>query len=245
MAESKGLRLAVAAPAYNEEEGIEAVIRTWIDNLDTAGIEYEIVITNDGSSDNTGNILDSLQQEFPQLKVVTNSPNKGYGFALLAAIRASTADYVMTLDSDGQFDVNYWKALLTLLEEKNVDIVTGYRMGKKDTFLKVFADRAMNVLVRNLFGISLRDTNCAQKLGKGDLLRTINLEATGYPTPTEMMVKAHHLGMSIAETGVAHFERQAGLSKLHPWKTAWKFLIFLFYLRIKISLYRKKVIQTL
>lgn len=237
--------LAIVAPAYNEEAVIEGVIREWAHVLDRSGRSWEIVITDDGSSDRTGSILASLQNELATLRVVTNNPNGGYGFALSRAIAASTADFVMTMDSDGQFDASHYTQLFDRLEQSRVDLVSGFRRGKKDTLFRVVADRFLNVLVRLMFGLSLRDTNCAQKLGRGDCLRSIVIESMGYPTPTELVIKAKVLGFTVTEEGVTHAERAAGMSKLHPLRTAYQFLLFLCYLRLRITLFRRRIIQRL
>lgn len=237
--------LAITAPAFNEEENIQRVVEKWMNVLKETGLPFEIVITNDGSTDKTGQILTELQNKYSELKVVTLSPNHGYGYALQSAIQAATANYVMTIDSDGQFDVSFYKALFLSLQNNDADLVTGYRLRKKDTILNVFFDRCLNFIVRFFFNVPFRDTNCAQKLAKTKVLQRINIEAMGYPTPTEILIKAKTLGYNIEETGVQHYKRDAGISKLHPIKTSFRFLIFLFYLKFKIFLFHFKIIQTI
>ncbi|MBN2382580.1 glycosyltransferase family 2 protein [bacterium] len=237
--------LAVVAPAFNEEDNIEAVVCEWLDVLRADGRPFEIVIANDGSTDRTAEILARLQNAHPELVVVSDEPNHGYGYALSRAIRAASADYIMTMDADGQFEIRHYSELMQALEQKNADIITGYRLGKKDTPVKVFADRMLNLLVRVLFRVSLRDTNCAQKIAKRSILQSITIEAMSYPTPTEITLKAHALGYRVAETGVSHREREAGFSKLHPFRTGIQFFFFLLYLRFRIALFRARIIQTL
>jgi len=237
--------LAVVAPAYNEQDVIKQVVTQWSDVLSREKLSFEIVICNDGSSDRTPEILSELQQSLPHLVVVSHFPNRGYGYALAQAIKASTADYIMTMDSDGQFDIAEYANLLQALSETKSDLVTGFRLAKKDSFLKVTADRIMNILVRCLFGLSLRDTNCAQKLAKGDILRSLVIEATGYPTPTEIVLKAHAQGYTVSERGVPHLFREAGRSKLNFCRTSIKFLVFLLYLRLRICLWRSRISQFL
>jgi hypothetical protein len=115
-------------------------------------------------------------------------------------------------------------------------------MGKKDSLLRVLADRGMNLLVRAMFGARLRDTNCAIKVVKGEVLRGLRIEARGYPTPTEICLRLAARGYRLGERGVTHRERAAGMSKLHPWRTAWSFLRFLRYLRWKLKLHRAGII---
>ena len=169
--------LSVAAPAYNEEANIEAVIRNWEEILSRCDYSTEIVIGNDGSTDKTPEILDRLAVEFGNLRVVHSVVNGGYGDALFRAIYASRGQYVATIDSDGQFDVRDCLSLLQECINGQYDAVAGYRMGKKDTFFRILADRALNLIVRTLFRINYRHTNCALKVFKGDLVREMIIEA--------------------------------------------------------------------
>jgi len=241
----KDVFLSVVAPVYNEEENIENVLRYWKEVLDSAGFCSEIVVTNDGSTDNTAGILAKLQEEMPRLKVVTLEQNGGYGKALTTSIQASRGEWVVTLDSDGQFDLKEYRGLLSKAQAEGLDGVTGYRGRKEDTRFRVFADRVLNLIVRTMFKVSFRDTNCALKLINGDFIRRANIEARGYPAPTELTIKLCKLGARIGEMGITHIERQGGLSKLNPLGVSIGFLKFLFYLRLKIYLYDKRIVHSL
>jgi glycosyltransferase involved in cell wall biosynthesis len=242
VSEVEKVRLSIAAPCYNEADGIEAVVAEWDAVLAARPVSTEIVLCNDGSTDGTKEVLARLQARFPRLRVVDNAVNGGYGRALSCAIAATRGDYVATIDSDGQFDVADAFDLLEMIERDGYDAVTGWRMGKKDSVLRVLADRCMNLLVRALFGVRLRDTNCALKVVRGDLFRALSIEARGYPTPTEICIRLISRGCRMGECGVTHRERAAGLSKLHPLRTAWSFWRFLLYLRHKLKLRRAGII---
>ncbi len=238
---SEGIILSIVAPVYNEERNIEEVVRYWNKVLMNSKLTGEIVVTNDGSTDRTGDILSRLENELANL-VVINKEHGGYGRALAASVSASRGRYVMTIDSDGQFDAGEYHLLLTKLEEENLDLVTGYRKGKKDSLFKVVADRILNLIIRILFGLRLKDTNCALKLGKGEILRKIDIEAMGYPTPTEIIIKLAASGASLGEVGISHLPRAGGISKLRPVKTAIEMLKFLLYLKFKLHLSKSRVI---
>ncbi len=242
MSDDAAPRLSVAAPCYNEEEAITEVVEEWNGILDHFPYPTEIVLCNDGSTDNTRNVLKELQVRFRRVRVVDFEKNGGYGRALSAAIDATRGEYVVTIDSDGQFDLSDAMALLAELEEGEYHCVTGYRRAKQDSFFRVIADRGLNKLVRLMFGVRLRDTNCALKVAQGDVLRGLNIEARGYPTPTEICVRLHALGMHMGEEGVTHRERAAGASKLHPFRTAWAMFRFLLYLRRKIALNKARIL---
>lgn len=242
MAREERIRVSVVAPCFDEEEGIEGVVRTWDAILDRAPWPSEIVLCDDGSTDATPAILARLASELSRLVVVTLPENGGYGRALSAAIAASRGEVVITIDSDGQFDLEDGLRLVAHLEEHGLDGVTGYRRKKADSALRVVADRGLNTLVRNLFDVELTDTNCALKAVRGDRIRALRIEARGYPTPTEIVLRLAASGARIAEAPVDHHLRTAGASKLRPLRTAWAMARFLVYLRARLGLYRDRII---
>ena len=239
---TSGTFLSITAPCYNERESIEKVVRYWEEVFARNGIQGEIVIGEDGSSDGTKDILHHLQTELRNLVVVDHPANRGYGYALSSAIAHSAGDYVLTIDSDGQFDAAEYALLLAEME-KGYDVVTGYRHRKQDRLLRVVADRALNLIIRVLFRLSLRDTNCALKLFHGEVARRLTVEARGYPTPTELLVRAQTLGYRIGETGITHYERAGGKTKLKALRTSWHMLLFLAYLKYKQILFRANIIN--
>ncbi len=235
--------ISICAPAFNEEEGIAEVVRYWAQVIREDGIHGQIVVADDGSTDRTLAILRGLQAEIPFLTVVEYKPNRGYGYALSQALARGDGEVLVTIDSDGQFDAAEYRLLLDELRRGGYDLVTGFRKGKRDTFVRVVADRGLNLLVRLVFGLRLRDTNCALKLLRRDVAQTIQVEARGYPTPTEILVKADTLGYRIGEVGITHSERLAGQSKLKTFRTAWQMGWFLAYLKLKQVLYRARVLN--
>lgn len=236
--------LSIVAPAYNEELIIEEVIKEWEEFIKKEKLDAEIVICNDGSTDKTGEILSKSQRRYANLVVCENKPNRGYGYALYNAIRHAKGKLIMTLDSDGQFDAKGFKQLHKKLLSDDYDFVTGYRFRKRDTFARVVADRGFNLIMRLVFGLKFRDTNCAQKLYHSKIIKGIKIEARGYPSPTEVMVKAAERGAKIGEVGVVHYTRKKGVTKLNLPKTSIGVFKFLIYLRFKLHAYRRRIINT-
>lgn len=237
--------ISIAAPVYNEEACIEGVVREWEAILSRLGISSEIVLCNDGSTDATASILERLQTELPCLRVVGGKVNRGYGHALATAIQACRGRYIITIDSDGQFDLADLDAFWKALSNSSPDGIVGYRIRKQDSWLRVFADRALHLMVRLLFGTRLRDTNCALKMIRRECLQALRLEATGYPFPTEIALKLEASGAKLVELPVRHREREAGESKLKVWRTGWRMFFFLLYLRLRFALFRARIIQEL
>jgi len=234
--------LSITAPAYNERENIATMITHWESVFADDHINGEIVIGEDGSTDGTKDVLAELQRRFNNLVVVDHAVNRGYGHALSSAIARSRGDYVLTIDSDGQFDAAEYRVLMAEMDN-GYDVVTGYRRRKQDSLLRVLADRVLNLIIRLLFRLPLRDTNCALKLFRGDVARRLKIEARGYPTPTELLVRAQTLGYRIGEAGITHHERAGGTSKLKAFRTSWHMLLFLAYLKYRQILFRLNVIN--
>jgi len=203
----------------------------------------ELVVCNDGSTDNSAAVLDALQQRIPCLKVVHHEKNRGYGAALRSAIAASTGDFVATVDSDGQFDIADIRAFLALITAQEQDAVVGYREHKSDTWMRVLANRVLTTMVRLLFGVGFRDSNCAVKVLRRDILDTLVLETCGFLFPTELCIKLCVRGARFIEKPVKHKARPAGSTKLRIGATAFQGIIFLVYLRLRTALYRAGVIE--
>ncbi|MBW2465365.1 MAG: glycosyltransferase family 2 protein, partial [Deltaproteobacteria bacterium] len=212
----------------------EKVVGSWLGVLDRSGISGEVVVTDDGSTDRTRSILQKMAAADPRVRLVVAPENGGYGRALRQAIAAARGDFVVTIDSDGQFDPEDIPRLLECQRRGDFDLVTGFRSKKHDTPLRVAADLGLRSFVRQLFGLRLRDPNCALKLMRREWVQGAKLEAEGYPTPTEIMVRAHHEGLQVAEVGVSHLSRAGGASKLGLVRTALDASQFLIRLRLRL-----------
>lgn len=237
--------LSVVAPVYNEEQVIEKAVRYWFEVLKKNGISHEVVLGDGGSNDKTLEILERLGKEHTNLKVTHAPQPSGYGNALFSAVYATKGEYVVMLDSDGQFDLADYAPMLEKLRRENLDVVTGYRIRKEDSFVRVFADRVLNLIVRIMFGLRQKDTNCALKVFKGDVIRRMRIEARAWPTPTEIMIRLNAFGYNVGEMGIKHHPRGGSETKLRVVRTGIEMLCFLFYMKFKLRLYRKMVINKL
>jgi glycosyltransferase involved in cell wall biosynthesis len=236
--------LSFIMPAHNEEDVIEETVKDCLRVMEEAGIRGEVVVANDGSRDRTGEILDRLAALHGNLKVVHLPVNSGYGVAMRCALGESRGDWVATIDSDGQFDPADAVRLLEKAEE-GYACVTGYRSKKKDSLMRVVGNQVFNILVRLVCRVSYRDSQCAIKIVKGDVLRDTRLESKGYMFPTEVVFKMHYAGHKVGEMAVSHFPRQGGESSLKFMKTSVDMLLFLIYMRLKLLLFRRKLIESL
>lgn len=199
--------VSVVMPAYNEEEIIATVARNCATYLQGVCPDYEVVIVNDGSKDRTGEILDQLHAENPRI-VPVHQANKGYGGALQAAFRHATKEYVFFMDSDNQFDIRELDRLIPHLG--TVDVVLGYREHRQDHAGRKFNAFGWKTLVNLLFGLGVRDIDCAFKIFKRDKLEMALPESEGAMINTEMLVKLKRRKTAWVEVPVSHFPRVAG-----------------------------------
>lgn len=244
MADGAKVDVSIVMPAYNEEANIEKTVRSCAAALGSTGLSGEIVVVNDGSRDRTLELLKGLELEILNLKVVNHTRNLGYGAALKTAVSESKGEYVVTIDSDGQFDIGE----LPLFFQPGLNgtgVVTGYRKKKNDTLFRVVANRGLNSLISMLFRVRFNDINCAYRLYRGEHLRSINIESRGYQAPSEIMIKLSRLGCSAKEVGVSHLPREGGQSALRPLRTIAQMTAFLIYLKLKTVLYNKGIINSL
>ena len=209
-------RLSLILPAHNEEENIGIVLDQALSALPQFADDFEVIVVNDGSRDKTGAIVDGFARVDPRVRAVHHPVNRGYGGALTSGFKAATGDYVMFMDADRQFDINDL-ALLTPFAA-DFDIVAGFRMERNDRLIRRVNAEIFNVAVRILFGVHLRDIDCAFKLFRGDLLRSMDLTAPGALINTEIQAKARRQGATLEQVGVHHYPRIAGKATGGNWR---------------------------
>lgn len=196
-------------PCYNEEANVERTTRAAVKAAERLLADYEIVIVNDGSRDRTGEIADRLAAELSHVRAVHNSPNRGYGGALARGFREARKEFVFYTDADGQFDFEELENVLPMLQQ--YDIVSAYRMNRQDPLHRKLNAKAWGTLVNSLFGIHLRDIDCAFKIYPRRFIEQIEMRSTGALIDTEMLAKARRLGYTIGQIGVHHYPRTAGM----------------------------------
>ena len=200
--------LSVVLPAYNEEANVERAVEGVSSVAQQLGIDYEIILVNDGSTDRTGEIARELMQRVPSFRLVEHYPNRGYGGSLRAGFAAAMGDLIAFVPADNQFDFREISRLLERLDE--ADIVSGYRAERQDTFIRKLNGFGWNTLVRLLFGYLCRDIDCGFKLFRREVLERVTLASDGAMIDTEFLAGARARGFRIAEVPVIHLPRVAG-----------------------------------
>lgn len=200
--------ISIIFPAYNEEENIVKVIEQARDVISKIFDDFEIIVVNDGSHDNTGVIIDEMRHSEPVLFPVHHAQNKGYGATLRSGIEAASKDLIFFTDSDLQFDISEITHLLYEIDD--YDIVAGYRADRADPAHRRFNAWGWNVLVRMVLGLKIRDIDCAFKLFRRGVFNDIRLESVGAMINTEILVQAQWQKKRLKEVPVRHFPRVAG-----------------------------------
>ena len=235
---SEPIRLSVAAPAYNEAAGIENLVAEWHSFLSAQDdvAEFEIVICNDGSRDRTGDILDRLTLPFPQLRPLHFARNQGGAAALNAAIAATRYDWVLLIDSDGQFPIAGLTAMIAALRGGGLAAI-GVRQ-KKDAAFAQFGSWASGAVCNLVHGSRLRDFNSAFKLVWGPTLRGLGLEAKGMNYSTEVTSRLLERGIVPIEVKIEHRPRMTGTSSMKLVRGAAHRFLFVTYIALRQLLLR-------
>jgi len=237
------IRLSVAAPAYNEAAGLEAVIAEWHSFLaaQTSVAEFEIVICNDGSKDATGDILDRLTLFYPQLRPLHFAKNQGAAAALNTAIAATKGDWILLMDSDGQFAVENLPDMLAALGRSSGQAAIGIRK-KKDAAFAQFGSWASGLVCNLVHGSRLKDFNSAFKLVWGPALRGLGLEAKGMNYSTEVTSRLLERGIVPVEVEIAHRPRTTGTSSMKLVRGAAHRFLFVLYIALRQLLLRLNIL---
>ncbi len=207
--DARDLSLTLFFPCHNEEDNVERVTSEALAVARSICADFEIIIVNDGSVDRTAEIADALAIAHPEVRVVHHETNRGYGDALQSGFRAATKEWIFYTDGDGQFDLGEITKLLPLRDRNG--IVSAYRTDRKDSVIRRLNGWCWCLLVNTLFGMRVRDIDCAFKLYPANLFNEIGLRSMGALIDTEILAKAVRLGYQIKQVGVSHYPRSAGL----------------------------------
>lgn len=205
-------------PAHNEAENIEPLVAEALDVLPGLARRFEIIAVDDGSRDGTAGIADRLAREHPGVVlVVHHQVNLGYGAALRSGFGASQYGLVAFTDGDRQFRLTDLGPLLARIEQPISpadpalpDAVVGYRLKRADPAVRLAYARVYRLCLRLLFGLRVRDVDCACKLFRRPALDGVRLESGGAFLSAELLIKLRARGRVIVEVGVPHYSRTAG-----------------------------------
>ncbi len=201
-------KLSLILPAHNEEGNLARVVGHSIEVLSENVPDWEIVIVDDGSVDGTPALADELATRDPRVRVVHHPHNRGYGSAWRSGFEEARGEYLMCMDSDGQFDLADISLLLPYIN--HYDIVAGYRIERQDPPHRKLNAAIFHLAIRLLFNLHMRDLDCGFKIFRAKLIHSLPLQSPGALINLEIFSLARQRGVTVVEVGVNHYPRKAG-----------------------------------
>ena len=202
------MKLSIIIPMYNEQESLDSLF-VELSGLFGREAETEIIFINDGSSDNTLNILESKIKNYPTWSIINLYRNYGKSVALQAGFDNSKGEIIATMDADLQDNPKEIHHLIEELE-KGYDVVSGWKKNRKDPLEKKIASKIFNFFVRVFSGLKIHDSNCGIKVFKREVTEMLTLYGGRH---RYIPLLAHQKKFLISEVVVDHREREFGISK--------------------------------
>jgi glycosyltransferase involved in cell wall biosynthesis len=218
--------ISVVIPAYNEQANVPTLLNRIAEVFKPLGRKFEVVIVDDGSSDDTLKVLAEQKRSRPWLRVISLDRHCGQTCAMTAGFRAARGDVIATLDADLQNDPAEIPRLLSMLNE--CDAVTGWRVKRQDPLLRRISTRIANGVRNKLSGESIHDSACSLKVYKRACLDGLTLyEGLHRFMPTLVKMR----GFKVIEVPVSHHARRAGQTKYGMWNRMFRAFIDLLVVR--------------
>jgi glycosyltransferase involved in cell wall biosynthesis len=234
-----GESISVFFPAYNDAPSLPALVNKTFAVLSNQAGDFEVIVVNDGSRDNTAEVLEQLRHRHgPRLRVVTHPVNRGYGGALRSGFAAAAKKLVFYTDGDGQYDV---EELPKLLEKMAADVglVNGYKLERNDPWHRIWIGNVYNRFARFLFRIRIRDVDCDFRLIRRELLEDIELTSTSGTVCVELVRKLELTPYRVVEVGVHHYPRLHGSSQFFRIRSLLKTLHQLGWLFLQVVVFAR------
>ncbi len=235
MAETARPSITAFFPCYNDSGTIASVVITADRTLRVLADDYEIIVGDDASTDNSVAILEELRGLYPRLRVLLHAVNRGYGGNLRSMFAEATKDLIFYTDGDAQYD----PAELTLLYQhlgEDVDVVQGWKIERHDPLHRKIIGRVYHHFVRWWFGLHLRDVDCDFRLFRRHVLESFPLVSNSGCITVEMMTRIEQGGFSVVEVPVHHYHRAYGESQFFNFRRVVRTLTELSRLWIRLKL---------
>jgi glycosyltransferase involved in cell wall biosynthesis len=204
--------LSIFFPAYNDSGTIASLVIAARRAAQQLTDDFEILVVNDGSADQTLQIATALAETYPEVRVVNHVRNRGYGGALRSGFENASKTFIFYTDGDAQYDPSELEALWAKMHD-DVDLVNGYKISRSDPMHRIVIGRIYHHTVKLLFGLTVRDVDCDFRLMRRAIFDRVTLERNSGVICVEMMKKITDARFRIAEVPVHHFHRAFGRSQ--------------------------------
>lgn len=214
------INLTIIIPCFNEELDLEHTIKTNINDAKRYLKNFEIIVVNDGSTDDTLKIAERLDKKYSNIRIITHKKNLGLGAAIQSGVKISRYDLITYLPGDGQVYVG--DIIVGLQKAKDADLVLTYRKNRSDyTLYRKFLSFCLTILIRILFGLKYKDYNWVH-IYKKIIFSRIEIKSNGVFFLGEIVIKAHREHLKIVEAESIYRPRRSGTSKTAKFQTILK-----------------------
>ena len=214
--------LSVFFPAYNDSGTIASLVIRAVQVAATLTPDFEVIVVNDGSTDDTPGILEELARVYPQhVRIVHHTKNRGYGGALRSGFATASKTLVFYTDGDAQYDPAEMAVLWAQMTPE-VDWVNGWKISRADPLHRILIGRIYHHTVKFLFGLKVRDVDCDFRLMRRSIFEVVHLEKSSGVICLEMMKKFQDAGFRVAETPVHHYHRAYGKSQFFNFRRVFR-----------------------
>lgn len=234
----KNFSISVFFPCYNDAGSIGILVRGANNTLAKITNNFEIIVVDDGSRDESRKLLELLTQELPKLRVILHKRNRGYGGALKSGFAAARKKWVFYTDGDGQYDVGELPKLLAKIDE-NIDVVQGYKIKRSDPWYRIIIGRAYHSFSKFMFGLKVRDVDCDFRLIRRSAISSIDITYNSGVICVEMVKKLQDKDYRFVEVGVSHFPRLYGHSQFFNYKRIIKTFLEMAQLWLDLVIFKK------
>lgn len=202
--------LSLVLPAHNEAENLAWLVPHIAAVMPSLCERAELIVVDDGSTDGGAEVARRAAAAAGlEISVIRHAQKSGYGITVADGLRAARCEYVAFTDADGQFEVADLRRLIPLLED--ADFVGGYRLGREDAAFRSVIALVFKLCLRGLYGLNVRDVDCAMKLMRREVLESFVIENRSAVMNAELYIKARARGWRISQVGVPHHARVAGV----------------------------------
>ena len=210
--ELKTESLSIFFPAYNDAATIGNLVTSFLEEGRHYAENIEVIVVNDGSSDDTAAVLNDLALQLPELRVIHHPENRGYGAALITGFMHCRSEMIFYTDGDAQYRASDLHSLFAALTPET-DVVNGYKIARSDNFVRVLVGNLYKCLTRLCFGIRMRDVDCDYRLIRRKAMEPFQLKSATGVICTEMVYQWQKHRCRIAEVPVHHYPREHGSSQ--------------------------------
>lgn len=232
--------LSVFFPCYNDEGTIGSTVLKSFDILRKVANDYEVIVIDDGSKDNSLRILEELQKHYKELKVIKHDKNMGYGAALRDGFLNATKDFIFYTDGDGQYDVYELADLISRMTD-GVDVVNGYKIKRSDPMHRKIIGRLYHNVMKILFNIKIRDVDCDFRLFRRNIFDKVHLESNDGGICVELVKKCQDANLKFVEVPVHHYHRISGSSQFFRVSRIYRSLKSVMKLRLTLMKNRREL----